>query len=107
MTTDICEVVVTAEDPEWLASFTRALIEEGLCACGHNISSIRSIYRWEHAVHDETEARVALHTRVDLVPRIVERTKELHPYEVPCVIALPVLHGNPAYIEWVRRQTGP
>ena len=105
MSTDVCEVVVTAEDPEWLASFTRTLVEERLCACGQNISAIRSIYRWEGTVHDDAEARAALHTRVDLVPLIVERAKELHPYDVPCVIALPVLDGNPAYLDWVRTET--
>ena len=105
MTTDICEVIITAEDAGWLASFTRTLVEERLCACGHNIAPIRSIYRWEGAIHDEAEARVALHTRVDLVPRIVELTVQLHSYEVPCVIALPVLDGNSDYLEWVRAQT--
>lgn len=105
MSTDICEVVVTAEDPEWLASLTRTLVEERLCACGQNIATIRSIYRWEGAVHDDAEARVALHTRVDLVPVVVERVKELHPYDVPCVIALPVLGGNPGYLDWVRTET--
>jgi periplasmic divalent cation tolerance protein len=103
--TQICEVIVTAGDAEWLASMTRTLVEERLCACGHNLSPIRSIYRWEGSIHDETESRVAIHTRAELVTRIVQRVGELHPYEVPCVIALPVLDGNPAYIEWVEEQT--
>jgi periplasmic divalent cation tolerance protein len=68
---------------------------------------IRSIYRWEGAVHDEVEARVALHTRVSLVERIVARADAEHPYEVPCVLALPVAGGNPAYLEWVRAMTDP
>jgi periplasmic divalent cation tolerance protein len=105
VSTDVCEVIVTAQDPEWLVSFTRTLVEERLCACGQNISTIRSVYRWEGAVQDEAEARVALHTRVALVPRIIERTRELHDYDVPCVIALPVVDGNPAYLEWVRAET--
>lgn len=105
MESDVCEVIVTAEDPEWLAWFVRVLVEERLCACGQIVTTIRSVYRWEGAVQDEAEARVALHTRVDLVPRIVERTRELHSYDVPCVIALPVVEGNPAYLEWVRAET--
>ncbi len=104
--TPISEVVITAADPEWLASFTRTLVEERLAACGHNVSPVRSIYRWEGAIQDETEARVALHTRTELVARIVERTRNDHPYDVPCVIAMPVIGGNPDYISWVQRVTG-
>ena len=105
MTTDICEVIITADNPEWLASFTRKLVEERLIACGQNMTDIRSIYRWQGAIEDEAEARVALHTRLDLVPRIVERTKQEHSYDVPCVIALPVVEGNPDYLDWVRAET--
>jgi periplasmic divalent cation tolerance protein len=100
-TGDICEVVITAADREWLAAFTRRLIEDRLAACGHQIPAIRSIYRWDGAIHDDPEARVALHTRTSLVPRIVARTNAEHLYDVPCVIALPVVGGNPAYAEWV------
>jgi hypothetical protein len=66
---------------------------------------IRSIYRWEDRVHDQTEARVALHTRRALVSVIVGRADRHHPYAVPCVIAVPIVDGNPAYINWVLRET--
>jgi len=105
MTGDICEVVITAADAEWLAGFTRRLVEDRLAACGHQTPAIRSIYRWEGAVQDDPEARVALHTRLSLVDRIVERADTEHPYDVPCVIALPVIAGNPAYLDWVLEQT--
>ncbi len=102
---DFCEVVVTAADADWLAGFTRTLVEERLAACGQVIPAIRSVYRWEGAVHDEAEARVGLHTRRSLVPAIVARTAELHPYDVPCVIALPLVGGDPAYLEWLTAET--
>jgi periplasmic divalent cation tolerance protein len=102
---DFCEVVVTAADADWLATFTRTLVDERLAACGHVIPAIRSVYRWAGAVHDEAEARVGLHTRRALVPAIVARTAELHPYDVPCVIALPLVGGNPAYLEWLAAET--
>ena len=100
-----CEVVVSADDADWLAGFTRTLVEERLAACGHVFPAIRSVYRWEGAVHDEPEARVGLHTRRSLVPAVVARTAELHPYDVPCVIALPLLGGNPAYLAWLAAET--
>ena len=105
MDDEFCEVVVTAGDGEWLAGFARTLVEERLAACGQTVAPIRSIYRWEGAVHDDAEARVALHTRRALVPAIVERTKQLHAYDVPCVIALPLVAGNPDYLHWITQET--
>ena len=106
MTADgYCEVIITAESAEWLADFTRSLVADRLAACGQNITSIRSIYRWQGEIQDEGEARVALHTRRGLVPAIVERADKDHPYEVPCVIAFPIVAGNPAYLAWIRDET--
>lgn len=105
MDEECCEVVVTAADADWLAGFTRTLVDERLAACGHLLGAIRSVYRWEGAVHDEPEARVALHTRRSLVPAVVTRTEELHPYDVPCVIALPLVAGSPEYLAWVVQET--
>lgn len=104
---EYCEVIVTADNAEWLADFTRRLVEDRLVACGHTIAAIRSIYRWEGAVQDEGEARVALHTRASLVAAIVDRVNAEHPYDVPCVIALPVTGGNPAYLAWIADSTDP
>ena len=81
--------------------------EDVLALEGHTLAGIRSIYRWNGAVQDETEARVALHTRRSLVPEIVERTGRLHPYDVPCVIAMPLVGGNPDYLRWIAEETGP
>ena len=105
MNDEICEVVITGPSQEWVAAFTHQLVDDRLAACGHIIPVIRSIYRWEGSVHDETEARVALHTRRSLVPTIVDRANRDHPYDVPCVIALPIVDGNPVYIDWVLRET--
>ncbi|HEY0127392.1 MAG TPA: divalent-cation tolerance protein CutA [Blastococcus sp.] len=105
MEPECCEVVVTAADGDWLAGFTRTLVEERLAACGHLLGAIHSVYRWEGAIHDEPEARVALHTRRSLVDAVVARTAQLHPYEVPCVIAMPLVGGQPAYLRWVHEQT--
>ena len=103
--TDIVEVVITAPDATWLADFTRRLVDDRLAACGQQVTAIRSIYRWAGETHDDPEARVALHTRASLVDRIVERANTEHPYDVPCVLALPILSGNPAYLDWVLAET--
>ncbi len=105
MDEECCEVVVTAADAGALAALTRTLVEERLAACGHQIGEIRSVYRWQGAVHDEPEARVALHTRRALVGALAARVVELHAYDVPCVIALPLVGGNPAYLAWIAAET--
>ena len=99
------EVVITAESAEWLADFTRQLVDDHLVACGHNIVPIRAIYRWEGEVHDETQARVGLHTRASLVPEIVARADRDHPDDVPCVIALPIAGGDARYLRWIHDTT--
>jgi periplasmic divalent cation tolerance protein len=105
MTEPVCEVVITADDEAWLVAFTRSLVDERLAACGQIISPIRSIYRWGGEIQDDTEVRVALHTRVSLAPTIIERARAEHPYEVPCVLALPIQDGNPDYLAWVIEST--
>lgn len=99
------EVVITAESADWLAGFTRSLVEDRLVACGHNIAPIRAVYRWEGTVYDEPQARVGLHTRATLVPEIVARADRDHPDDVPCVIAVPITQGHPAYLRWVYAET--
>jgi periplasmic divalent cation tolerance protein len=105
VTEAICEVIVTADDAEWLLNFSRQLIEDRLAACGQHIGGVQSVYRWDGDIQQDTETRVALHTRESSVPAILDRIKEQHPYDVPCVLALPVSYGNPDYIDWVLAET--
>jgi periplasmic divalent cation tolerance protein len=105
MTDQVCEVVITAEGEDWLLNFTRSLVSERLVACGQHVTPIQSIYRWNNEIQQASETRVALHTRLDLVPAILERVKREHPYDVPCVLALPVTAGNPDYLDWVIAET--
>ena len=104
--TDLCEVVITAPDPEWLADLTRALVAEGLCASAHNFAPVRSVYRWQGQVHERTEGRASLHTRAELVTQIIDRVKTAgHPYEVPGISTRPITGGNPDYLKWIEDET--
>ena len=87
MTDEVCELVVTAPDADWLIEFTRRLVVERLAAGVHNLTPIRSIYEWEGRLYDRTESRAAIHTRASLVPRIIERLNREHPYDVPGVFS--------------------
>jgi periplasmic divalent cation tolerance protein len=105
MTNDLCELVITAPDPEWLLGLTRRLVAEGLCASAHNFAPIRTVYRWQGQVVERTEGRASLHTRTVLVEQIVERVKAEHPYEVPGISARPIIDGNLDYLRWIRAET--
>ena len=52
---ELCEVVITAPDPEWLLEITRQLVSDGLCASAHNFTPVRSVYRWKGEVYEWTE----------------------------------------------------
>ena len=105
MTEPICEVIITADNGDWLVSFTRSLVEDRLVACGQHIAPIRSIYRWDGTIHDDSEMRVALHTRASLVQQVIDRARQEHPYDVPCVLAFAVEAANGDYAKWIMEAT--
>jgi len=99
--TEAMVVLVTAPSAEVAAAVARALVEEGLAACGSVVPGVRSIYRWKGAVQDDAEALLVLKTERRLLPALRERLPALHPYEVPELLALAVEDGLPAYLEWI------
>jgi periplasmic divalent cation tolerance protein len=103
---ELCEVVLTASDADWLTDLTRQLVNEGLCASAHNFAPVRSIYRWRGEVHERIEGRASLHSHRALVPEIVDRVKAAHPYEVPGISSRPIVDGNPDYLRWMLDETG-
>ena len=103
MTDDLCEVIITAPDRDWLADLCRQLVDARLASSAHVIHPVTSIYRWEGAVHEATEARAFLRSRrlVSRLATFVER----HPYEVPNITAVPIVGGNPDYLAWIDVET--
>ena len=102
--TELCEVVITAPDPDWLKDFSRKLVEQRLCASAHNFAPVQSIYRWRGDIYERTEGRVSLHTRRDRVAEIVALAKQEHPYEVPGISTRTITDGNPDYLAWIARR---
>jgi periplasmic divalent cation tolerance protein len=95
---ELCEVVITAPDPDWLKDFSRKLVEQRLAASAHNFAPIRSVYRWRGDIYERTEGRVSLHTQRDRVATIVALAKQEHPYEVPGISTRTITDGNPDYL---------
>jgi periplasmic divalent cation tolerance protein len=100
-------VLVTAPTAESAAEIARALVEEGLAACGNVVPAIRSIYRWAGEIHDDAEALLVLKTERRLVPALKERLPALHPYQVPELLVLAVEDGLAPYLAWVAGSVQP
>jgi len=101
-----CRVVlITAPSHKIAEMIAKALVEERLAACVNILSSIRSVYRWEGKVCDDREELLIAKTRAGCLDRLGGRVRELHPYEVPEVIALPVEWGSSDYLSWVAGET--
>ena len=98
-------VLVTAGSADEAARIARTLVEERLAACGNVVGPIRSIYRWQGAVEEADEHLLVLKARAADVAALEARVRTLHSYDVPEVIALPVVGGSAAYLAWLADAT--
>ncbi|MDT8316566.1 MAG: divalent-cation tolerance protein CutA [bacterium] len=94
-------VFMTAPNEEEGAKLGRALVEERLCACVNIMPKVRSIYRWEGEICDEPEVMMIAKSSSSMAPSIVKRVKELHSYDCPEIICLPVATGSGEYLDWI------
>lgn len=96
-------VMCTCPDEAVAERIARALVDERLAACVNRMSNLRSTYRWEGRIEDEPEVLLLVKTSGSRYPALELRIKTLHPYEVPEIIALPIIAGSPAYLAWLTR----
>jgi periplasmic divalent cation tolerance protein len=94
-------VFVTVPDAETGLELARRVVEEKLAACGNVIPGVRSVYRWAGEVQEDSEALVVFKTTESALTGLEERVVELHGYDVPEFLALPVTHGHDPYLRWV------
>ncbi|HTY56384.1 MAG TPA: divalent-cation tolerance protein CutA [Candidatus Binataceae bacterium] len=100
-------VMVTAPNQRDASAIARTLVDENLAACVNILGPIRSIYRWQNAIEDEAEFLLLIKTRSAICARLEQRVKELHSYDVPEVIALPIETGSAQYLAWLTEATTP
>jgi periplasmic divalent cation tolerance protein len=103
----IIVVMVTVGTESQGIQIARALVEEKLAACVNLVKGIRSLYMWEGRLNDEQETLLLIKTQGSIFPRLKDRVSQLHPYQVPEIIALPVIDGSPSYLKWVAQMTMP
>ena len=102
----VVTVLMTAPGAEVAEEVVRVLLDERLVACGNILPGAVSLYRWGGEVQRDDEALVILKTLRRLVPRVLERAEELHPYDVPELLVCEMADGAPGYLEWVRKECG-
>jgi periplasmic divalent cation tolerance protein len=96
---------ITCASEDEAAKIGKALVEERLCACANVLGRTTSIFWWEGKVQDAHEVALILKSRAALADQVTARVKELHSYTVPCVVALPIQGGNPAFLSWIEEET--
>ncbi len=103
----IAVVLTNVPDAPTGERIARVLVTERLVACANVLAPCASIYRWQGALEETTEVPVLFKTRAGLLDALSRRIAELHPYEVPEIIAWHPQHVAPAYARWVRDETAP
>lgn len=102
---DFCVVFITAGSEEQAAGIARTLVEKRLAACVNIIPRIRSIYCWKGKIEDDGEALLIAKTRKELFGTLRDAALEAHTYEVPEIIALPIVAGFDKYLAWLGENT--
>lgn len=98
-------VFTNLPDHDAAVRLARALVERRLAACVTVLGAATSIYRWRQAVETAQEVPLLIKTRAPLYVQVQAAIRELHPYELPEIIAVPVERGLPQYLQWVLAET--
>lgn len=95
----------TCPDADVAQTIARSLVEARLAACVNIVPGLRSIYHWEGEIQDDAECMMMIKSQASKVEAIVQSIRSLHPYELPEVIAVPIVAGLDTYLDWVRDST--
>ncbi len=102
---DFIVIFVTASSEEEAKKIAQSLVEKRLAACVNIIKDMQSIFRWKGKLSDEKEVLLIIKTRKKLYKNVEEEVKNIHSYEVPEIIALPIISGSKDYLYWIDSET--
>jgi periplasmic divalent cation tolerance protein len=102
---EVLLVMFSLPDQALAQQLARTLIDRRLAACASVLAPCTSVYRWHGAVEEAAEVPVMIKTTASRYAELESALRELHPYELPEIIAVPVVRGLPAYLEWVASET--
>ena len=94
-------VITTAKSREEALKIVRCLLNERLIACANLVGPISSLFWWENKIDEASEILVFMKSSENLFKRLAERVKEIHSYQVPELIALPIIRGSRSYLDWM------
>ena len=100
------QVVTTVPDQETASRLAQLLVDQRLAACAQVLGPIRSVYRWQGNVEQAQEWLCLIKTTREAYPALEAAIRTHHPYEVAEIIATPIVEGNAAYLEWIRKEVG-
>ena len=100
-----CLVYITAANANEAVAIGRDLVERQLAACANVHSPVVSIYRWRGVIQQENEVVLIAKTRGDLVEDLSVRVAEIHSYDCPCVVAIPIAGGYAPFLEWISAES--
>jgi periplasmic divalent cation tolerance protein len=98
-------VYVTTPSEDEAVKIAKAIVEDKLAGCVNIVKAVRSIYRWQGKIEDDTEALMIIKTKKGLFDQLQKRIKELHSYSVPEIISLPITDGSTDYLNWLNEVT--
>ena len=99
-------VFITAASYEEARKIADTLVDRKKAACVNIVPGVKSLFRWQGKIEEAEESLMVVKTRAELFPDVVNLVKAIHSYEVPEIIALPIVEGNPDYLEWLKKETG-
>jgi periplasmic divalent cation tolerance protein len=99
-------ILCTCPDQVTAERIAETLVGERLAACVNLVPGLTSVYRWEGQIQRDTELLLLIKTRAAVYPLLEARIRELHPYQTPEIIALPIQTGAAAYLDWIADNTG-
>ncbi len=99
------QVLTTVDTEEKAREIAHAIVDRRLAACVQILGGVESIFWWEGKKEEAREWMLFIKTTMDLYSRLEEAIKEVHPYEVPEIIALPIVDGNNDYLRWIADET--
>ena len=100
-------VIMTAPNKEEAVKIVRTLLEERLIACANIVDSVSSFFWWQEKIEEEKEVLVLMKSHESLFKKLSKRVNELHSYDIPEILALPVVEGSQSYLDWMKASLEP
>ena len=101
MKNDYIIILVTCKDKLEAEKITQTLLKERLIACGNIVNPVTSFFNWLGKIDKEEECLIVMKSRRDLFEQVADQVKGLHSYEVPEILALPIVEGSKTYFDWM------